>query len=765
MTNQILVPGYLRWDGTKYVIDPISPADRTGPPGPSGPPGSQGPQGPSGSSADLSEVLAHGNTTDGYNIVVSTGDVITITDAPTNPTDGTNKEYVDTHGIIKVRSILTTILNDVATPGDDDTWTANVNGSIGTLFSDTLPNVEIDVGQYVIFGIVESNSTPANPSATPQANAQVTQIIQVGDNSSPWIITTDVGVLNQANITFNSLGDGHLWEGIEATVGDVNFYNVYKIPFLNDGIQDVPVSTNAPSDGDVLIYSEADGYWVPQPLVTELIPTQMAFTEVFKQAWFDGATNTTLAPTGLQWVNDTFDGYDGRFTRITEATQGVLAVSGGSATLTHSNGVTHMDLVREGVAIAMPQVMLMVDITARTGTGAGNATVLLGLVKDSDNYIVANWNQQGNDLTIQTKIGGTSHFDNHVAVGSGTVPVTLGFSLVGNNVVVYAKISGTWTKITNKDISTYVDFKAQDLSTWYGAFGAQTPSGGSGNYVYTYDNFIVSRFGGTAARDFCIVTNEDGTPHYTGSSANFTATIVDPLGIGSCAIVNFDFEKKTYTPTGIITINRGGRIQNDNAAHLMIQDDGYQYLTISTWGDTSSPRILLGGVASGTDLTIGSHAITPSQLTLSELPSGGAQWDPFLIRQDTTWYLAYTASPSTPNLFYPVLDRSTDLAAWTNVGKDTTAARYEGTRILKFNNQSYVLTGGQFNMKMYDLTMTYIGIINCISPGNGTTQPHAMIFPYKNLELLITFDEVTWPVGSGVSFAWGSVRWFASPRY
>jgi hypothetical protein len=48
MTNQILTPGYLRWDGTKYVLDPISPADRTGPPGPAGSPGGQGPEGPEG---------------------------------------------------------------------------------------------------------------------------------------------------------------------------------------------------------------------------------------------------------------------------------------------------------------------------------------------------------------------------------------------------------------------------------------------------------------------------------------------------------------------------------------------------------------------------------------------------------------------------------------------------------------------------------------------------------------------------------------------
>jgi hypothetical protein len=68
-------------------------------------------------------------------------------------------------------------------------------------------------------------------------------------------------------------------------------------------------------------------------------------------------------------------------------------------------------------------------------------------------------------------------------------------------------------------------------------------------------------------------------------------------------------------------------------------------------------------------------------------------------------------------------------------------------------------------MRMYDLTMTYVGIVNCLSPGDGTTQPHAMIFPYGTLYLLITFDQTKWPTVGGLDFSWGSQHWFASPRF
>lgn len=53
MTN-ILTPGYLRWDGTKYLTDPdIEIVGPIGPPGPQGIQGIQGPTGPTGAQGDV----------------------------------------------------------------------------------------------------------------------------------------------------------------------------------------------------------------------------------------------------------------------------------------------------------------------------------------------------------------------------------------------------------------------------------------------------------------------------------------------------------------------------------------------------------------------------------------------------------------------------------------------------------------------------------------------------------------------------------------
>lgn len=501
----------------------------------------------------------------------------------------------------------------------------------------------------------------------------------------------------------------------------------------------------------------------------ERIPTQMIFTEVFRQAWFDQTVEDSprLIPPALQWVDDPFtDTTTGRFTTVTEASAGSISISGGQFTLTNNSGATRMTLVYEGSPIGMPQLMTTVRVRNRTGTNGAYAAVLLGMVKDSNNYVIINWDTVSGTLTLQSKIGGVGHFDASTSL-TASYPKTLGFNLCGNVVTMFAYASGNWTSLGFFDISGYVDMKSQDMSQWHAAFGFATPNTVTNAAVF--ENFQVGRFGGVGIRDQCVVTREDGSPvYFSPTVVKMLATIAPASsGIsGSMGVFDVDLEQKTFTQVGLIMDVRGGKTQNDLAGHLVLEDNGDQHLTISSWGDgSSSVRIYYGFVASGTDLLTGSHAPAVTQLNLSVLPSGGSQWDPFLVRKDGTWYLAYTASPSAPNLFYPALDSSADLTTWSNVGSDPTAARNEGTRILPFAGQSYVLTGGQFNMRMYDLSMNYIGLVNCISPGDGTTQPHAMIFPYNALEVLVTFDQTPWPNPGGVAFSWGSIRWFASPRY
>ena len=67
MAANILTPGYLRWDGTKFTTDPT--VEIVGPPGPPGTPGAPG------GSQTLAQTLALGNSTGGHSVLVTSGDL------------------------------------------------------------------------------------------------------------------------------------------------------------------------------------------------------------------------------------------------------------------------------------------------------------------------------------------------------------------------------------------------------------------------------------------------------------------------------------------------------------------------------------------------------------------------------------------------------------------------------------------------------------------------------------------------------------------
>jgi hypothetical protein len=497
-------------------------------------------------------------------------------------------------------------------------------------------------------------------------------------------------------------------------------------------------------------------------------PTAMVFTEVFKRAYFDGtsATSDRIFPTNLKWVDDPFtDATLGRFTQLTESTIGALAISGGEGAITNVSGVARSLFAAEGTAIEMPQVMTMVDLVSFTGSNGAYWANVVGVIRDSNNYIVANYNAVPGVVSVQVKTGGSSSFGTSVSVGLSP-PFTLAMSIVGNWATVYTFAAGVWTKLTSYDFSGVLDFKQEDHSLWYGCFGLVTP--GSQTNTTNFDNFKVGRFGGVGIRDISVYAREDGTPIVVGNTATVTATMAAPSGgiqESSMGVFDVDLEKKTFTQTGVLMFKRGASTQNDHAGQIILYPNGDQRVLVSTWGDfPSPPTIVYKFVPTGTDLSVGAHVIqSPTTLALTELPPGGGRYDPYMVKDGATWKIVYTATPVTANGFYPVMDSSSDLSTWANVGKDTTATRYEGSKLINFGGTYYAMWGGQYDMKLYDINMSYVGIANVISPGDGSTQPWPMIFPYNNLNILLTFDQQRWPTVGGVTFSWGWIRWFASP--
>jgi len=631
--------------------------------------------------------------------------------------------------------------------------------------------------------------TAKNPAAYAAFNAAVVSIANKVDSLIPaGTITLSQQLLMQSicqGVFSGRYPQASQYQDIAEAV--VALYQQVLSSLLPDAV-DVEVTTDDVINESTLEPLGGTLTEVLDNLQVERIPTQMVFTEVFRQAWMTPLSSGVpapawqtdrLLPPNLQFIDERFtDPSTARFTNLTEATACTLSIAGGQMTLSAPAGVTRMSFVylTNGGNLGQNQCIVMMDVDAQTGTNGAYKAILMGWIRDSNNFICLNWNIASNVIGLQTKFGGVNNFGPLVSTATwGALPTKIAISVVGNWVSLYALLSGatSWIKVgvgLNINTAPYnVNFKAQDFSLWFPGFGFATPGTFANTLVIS--DFEAGAFGGVGVRDVCVVTHLDGSPQYENeTTVRALATIAGPNGgiaEASQAAFLIDLEKKTFTQTAVIMVNRGGNTQNDHAA-MLIQEDGTgdQHLTISTWGDISvNPiRILYKEVAAATDLMEGRNTV--SGMVQLNLPVVAHEyWDPFLIFRDGFWYLAYTASPVAANLFYPALARSTDLVTWTDLGSDPAAFRYEGTRILPFNGESYVLTGGQFDMRMYDLDMNYIGIVNCRSPGDGTTQPHAMIFPYNALNLLITFDQTVWPNPGGTAFSWGSQYWFASPRY
>lgn len=497
-------------------------------------------------------------------------------------------------------------------------------------------------------------------------------------------------------------------------------------------------------------------------------PSAMIFTEVYKNPWFNPAVqvNPRLSPPSLRWVDDPFDDPAlGRFTVYTDSTAGNISIAGGQFTITNPLVAQYSTFVTEGNPIDMPQVFVAIDVVSRAGGAPAYEHYHIGIVLNGNNVISALWNRVALQAQIYTRIAGVNNFDATVATAGWALPLTMALQIVGNWAVWWVYRAGAWAVVTSFDLTPRVNVKGLPLSTWHGMFGLASNNAA---ISAVFDNFRVGRFGGVGVGDFVALTNEDGTPLSAGNTYQVLATMNSPVGgpnAASQGLFTANLDTKTFTQDALIMVSRGGNIQNDQGANMIVYPSGDQMLSISSWGDFPAQTRILNKLelAATQNLLVGSHVVAGmATLNLTDLPPQG-DYDPSLVRLGGTWYMAYTASPAAANTFYPVLDSSPDLINWANVGKDVAAARYEGPRITPIAGYWYVMAGGQTNMRVYNMSMALNCVLNLESPGTGITAAHPMVMRGQRLYWCLTFDDTTWPVVGGAADSWGWVRLFASP--
>lgn len=461
----------------------------------------------------------------------------------------------------------------------------------------------------------------------------------------------------------------------------------------------------------------------------------------------------TLSPPLLRDVTEPFDADSGQFTKFSESTPATMSVGGGVVTITNSSGTDRNDLVVTGPSLTIPQCFVSIDIVDRSGSPGGYDNIGVGLIKDANNFVIANADRVNNEMRLQVKIGGTSNFYAPVSrlIGPGQ---KLGMALIGNSATVYVHDGSTWRYVTGRDVADRINFKTADLTGWKGGFSVATPGGGAS---WSFDNLIVGRFGGVAIRDITVVTLEGGSPHVESGKVYATATCSDGLGGGYQAVVRVNLSDHSIEQTGVIFTSRGGAKQNDVAGHIVAYPSGERKLTIGTWGNGIGNAIDTHYASTTDDLLSGSWLVSTTKLNLP-VAAGKAAYDSFLVKDGASWRLAYTTCDNLSfagSPFYSSLATSPDLATWTLVRNDPTTP-YEGTKILKLSGDLYIAAGTSNAARAYDKELNYLGAINAIFSGGAQTQPHPMIFQAEPTKaVMLTSDNDQSFPGVTAGFTWG----------
>jgi hypothetical protein len=509
------------------------------------------------------------------------------------------------------------------------------------------------------------------------------------------------------------------------------------------------------------MYMCGPAFFRPANLQAELGPTSLVFTQQASINPFD------LQPSNLVFLSEPFTSDTGQFNRYTEATIGSTSVSGGQMTVTHAG--SQNTIITEGADLTMPQAFVSINVDQAGNAASAYDNFGVGLVKDANNFLFASIDRLASIIRVQSKIAGSNGFFASSTKGFPT-SFKLGLSLVANSIGVWLDTGTGWVLQVTYDHTARYDFRTVgNLTGWKAGFTVATGS----SSAWKVSSFKAGRFGAVGMRDMTVATNLDGSPYITGNLATFLATAPDQSGTGYCGVFTLNLDTYAITQVGAIMVQRDGKIYNDLAASCVVNSDGSQRLLISTWGNGfgGALKVLYGALGSGNVLSGSNVVSTLSQLTLPLGASGVGAYDPFLAYDsaNSRWLLAYTITNNTSfsgNPFYAALAYSSDLSSWTLIGADSAAIGYEGTKLLRVNGAFYNMAGGPAgsgnSSRIYSASMTYLGALNATFSGGTVTQPHPMVFPYGDKQVLLTFDSTPYGIAS---FTWGRAIVHTANRY
>jgi len=499
----------------------------------------------------------------------------------------------------------------------------------------------------------------------------------------------------------------------------------------------------------------------------ELAPCDLSFSKVVDVDHFDPLP-AALVDHVEAYASDT-----GQVTHYTLNTAGTYGISGGKFQASYAN--TSVDKTDIGaintVSFTMPVIWVEAEVTL-TGTATGYSNGGVGIVKDANNFVMAVAQQTQSAVRIEARFGGGS--TSFLANVTKTVPSSfkIALAMVVDSFTVYMDTGSGWQYVTGTGISTGTyDFRTTgNLTGWNpGTFSASK----DGAVTWAFDNLKAGRHGGVGMRDQTLVTNEDGSPYNpTADTVLFTATLPDARGQAYAGVFELDLTDYSYQQVGAIMVERGGKVYNDLVPHIIYYPSGNRRILIGTWGNGFGGAIdVLHKLETSQELLSGTRVVSGmTQLSLPQSGTSPGTYDQMMVYDsaNSRWLIAYSMTQRTDfsgSPFYAAAAYSTDLVTWTAIGTDTSSG-YEGTKILLASGQYWIMAGGPAgsgtSSRVFNASMAYQGPLTALFEGGTSTQPHPMVFPHGDKQVLISFDDVR---HGSASFTWGNFLVYEAPRY
>lgn len=445
-------------------------------------------------------------------------------------------------------------------------------------------------------------------------------------------------------------------------------------------------------------------------------------------------------------------------------------VSDGKLTMSNPSATQRNAILVQGSFVDVPQIFHSVDVTDISTPLSGYCALGVGLFKDIGNWWFFEYDATVNQLRLDYNFNGAGGQFVDVRTLSLTPPFQLGIGIVGDQVIGYVKRPTDADWVPYSSTKFYILPRERDLQNYKPAmiFAANVVSS------VTLDNWTAGRFGSYGIRDVTAVTDEAGLPNIESNKVYATATLNDPLGNSYGGVVRVDLSTYDIEITGVLMVERGGKVQNDVASSLIHYPDNSSRLCMSTWGNGFGGALQILHKLDAADLRHGAHRITG--MVAFNLPnvldSNDGVYDPHLVYDGGQWRLTYsftadTSFPGNPYTgFYPCVASSPDLATWVVEGTDPVGgAAYEGTKFLRYEDGSLqILAGGPNGYRVYDSSLNYVGPLSARSNGLGNTQPHPMVFGHGDYFHMLTFNGAK-PSGITAAFTWGQLEASKSPRY